>query len=292
MSDRSRNSFSAVRVAPHSKCELRIVEVGDWCFSWLEADGSLYFDLPDGAKPAFERPILSLMLSGRSWLHEKESVPVDRPSELVLARKPVPVHAGNAEVCRYLCIHVPMEELTKSASFAEQAENVAISAYIGGGAIVAGLARSLASEVANGRTQGLDSYLENFAGMIAAAFYDRRTFERPDSRSTRYERVVDYLNANFDDAGLNAANVAAACGLSRRQMSRVLSENDADFRTLLRNARIDHAAKILTDPLNHMSITTIAYDSGFVSSSHFSRAFSDRFDQSPKAFRKSAAKSD
>jgi transcriptional regulator GlxA family with amidase domain len=78
--------------------------------------------------------------------------------------------------------------------------------------------------------------------------------------------------------------LASGLGYSRRQIER-------QFRLLLdetpmktyRNIRLDHARRLFTD--TDMSVAEVATACGFMSSTHFSRCYRERFGTSPSAYR-------
>ena len=59
---------------------------------------------------------------------------------------------------------------------------------------------------------------------------------------------------------------------------------------LIQRRRLERIRAILTDPRDHRSISQIAYQHGFVSKTHFSRAFRSAFGCSPSDARAGASK--
>jgi transcriptional regulator GlxA family with amidase domain len=83
---------------------------------------------------------------------------------------------------------------------------------------------------------------------------------------------------------LSRQAIAHLVGLSPRHLDRLFaSELKAEFRATYRRLRLDHAHKLLDQ--SPMSISEIAFATGFSSASHFSRAFLDRFGIRPKRAR-------
>lgn len=82
--------------------------------------------------------------------------------------------------------------------------------------------------------------------------------------------------------------MARFVGLSPRHLDRIFAgELRAGFLDTYRRLRLDHAHKLLEQ--SPMSISEIAFATGFSSASHFSRAFLDRFGIRPKRARTKSA---
>jgi transcriptional regulator GlxA family with amidase domain len=81
--------------------------------------------------------------------------------------------------------------------------------------------------------------------------------------------------------------MARLVGLSPRHLNRLFtSQLKAGYLETYRGVRLDHAHKLLEQ--SPMSVSEIAFATGFSSASHFSREFHRRFGISPKGARKQA----
>lgn len=84
---------------------------------------------------------------------------------------------------------------------------------------------------------------------------------------------------------LSRRAMAHLVALSPRHLDRLFAEQlKSGFLETYRRLRLDHAHKLLEQ--SPMSISEIAFATGFSSASHFSRAFKARFGIQPKRFRK------
>lgn len=84
---------------------------------------------------------------------------------------------------------------------------------------------------------------------------------------------------------LTLADVAAAVGLSRERLSRLFHESlGVSFSQYLNQARLSTARALLAK--SELSITEIAYESGYQSLSQFNRRFKESEELSPGAYRK------
>ena len=96
--------------------------------------------------------------------------------------------------------------------------------------------------------------------------------------------VVDYITDNFK-SNISLRDVADAKGYNYQYLSRIFNHTfGINFKTMLNLYRTNHALGLLRD--SHLSITEIAFESGFQSVRSLDNAFRDRFGKSPKEFRK------
>jgi len=102
-------------------------------------------------------------------------------------------------------------------------------------------------------------------------------------------RIHQSLERRLDDPDLSPAEIAADVGVSERYLQKLMETAGASFSHFLRERRLLRAQADLTNPLAaHRSISEIAYAYGFSDSAHFSRAFRQRFGQTPREFRREA----
>lgn len=96
--------------------------------------------------------------------------------------------------------------------------------------------------------------------------------------------VVDYIADNFK-SNISLRDVAEAKGYNYQYLSRIFNHTfGINFKTMLNLYRSNQALGLLRD--SHLSITEIAFESGFQSARSFDHVFRERFGKSPKEFRK------
>ncbi len=126
--------------------------------------------------------------------------------------------------------------------------------------------------------------LEMIAGVVSA------TLDRPSQSLADHQlsRVQGYILENLGDGELNLDRVAAATGISCRYLHRLFERTGMSPRAWIQDQRLLRAREFMIGDLQgKRTITSIAYDSGFSDSAHFSRAFTQRFGLGPRAFRSS-----
>ena len=100
-------------------------------------------------------------------------------------------------------------------------------------------------------------------------------------------RATEVVDANISDADFNIDRFAAAMNVSRTALfSRVKAATGQTPNDFIISIKMDRAVKMLSEQYE-TNITDIAYALGFSSPRYFSRCFKERFNQSPRAYRKS-----
>lgn len=104
------------------------------------------------------------------------------------------------------------------------------------------------------------------------------------SDSILYQKVISFLSENYT-ADITLKSVANTFGYNEKYLSHTLHDlTGINFRTLLCLYRIDHAKKLLRDPT--VSISQVAFDSGFSAVNTFNRMFKSFTGMTPTAYRK------
>jgi AraC-like DNA-binding protein len=100
-----------------------------------------------------------------------------------------------------------------------------------------------------------------------------------------WERAQRLIQCRAKDPSLDADTVAAACGVSRRTLSRALSQvGETTFTALLRQARVDNVRRALRET-PHRSLAVVAQEAGFAGETQMYRAFREVTGMTPAAYR-------
>lgn len=271
------------------RSRMKIQSIADWWFTLVEGRGTLHMR----SMPYFEPPpgyaLLSMSWSGHVT---SSSLPIGAATagQIGLRNWSVGYDVLSRGEFSYLIAHIPTADLCMSEADLEEMGRLTAanswSVYTGAGAILAGLLRNLAEEAS--RAEDSDTLRELLPSVSQLA---RQVFSSSEQtcrgkEDVRLARIMSFLEAHLDDSSLSSDSVAAACGLSRRQLFRVLENGPENFSQKLRNLRLQRAAAmLLRDPTR--SIPDIAYSCGFGSASAFVRNFQMTFEQTPSAYRKS-----
>lgn len=95
-----------------------------------------------------------------------------------------------------------------------------------------------------------------------------------------------YIIAHLHDEDLSPCAIAKAHNISERQLHRLFEPLGLSVCRWIRRARLDRCAMELRDPSQRgRTITEIAFSNGFSDSAHFSRAFREEFNETPREYR-------
>jgi AraC-like DNA-binding protein len=100
-----------------------------------------------------------------------------------------------------------------------------------------------------------------------------------------------YIEENLTDPGLGADRIAAAIGISERQLSRIFAAEDTSVPRHILARRLVLARSVLRATAT-MTVAEVAARCGFTSAAYFSHAFRQHFGRSASDIRRSAADSE
>jgi AraC-like DNA-binding protein len=160
-------------------------------------------------------------------------------------------------------------------------------------AILANLLDSCAELSSAGRFEQVgDQITRSFLDVLAVVANEKILEEAKEGRSTSLElrrsQVKSLIDLHFRDPDITVAAVAQRLGLSPRYVQlafKCIEESPSDY---LRQRRLEACARELVDrDGGHKSITTICFNNGFNSSSHFSSEFKRVYGMTPREWRAS-----
>jgi AraC family transcriptional activator of tynA and feaB len=92
------------------------------------------------------------------------------------------------------------------------------------------------------------------------------------------------MQARLADTRLSPVETARAAGISVRSLYRLFAREQQTFSQVLLDLRLAYARSLIERNTPH-SLTTVAMNSGFGDSAHFSRAYRARFGEAPRQTR-------
>lgn len=106
----------------------------------------------------------------------------------------------------------------------------------------------------------------------------------------RQADIVRYIEEHLRDPGLSPAQVALGLRMSPRYLRTVFARSGEKLSAYIMRRRLEECARQIRNPswLGH-TLTEIAFAWGFNSSAHFTRAFREQYDITPREYRRNAA---
>ena len=122
--------------------------------------------------------------------------------------------------------------------------------------------------------------------LTASELSGDRVVTTPVERSVR-DRVHDHITQRCPDTSLHAADVANSLNMSRRTLHRALAACGETFGSMLIQARVDLAVRMLQSPLfDRVTTAEIGRRAGFSDASHFVKVLRSRTGQTPLRMRR------
>lgn len=110
-----------------------------------------------------------------------------------------------------------------------------------------------------------------------------------DDRARRRAAVVRFVEEHLGEPGLDPERIAQAHFLSVRSLHQLFRGTGTTVAALVRDRRLERCREQLVDPAHaHRPVAVVGATWGFADPAHFSRAFRDRFGQSPARYRQAA----
>jgi signal transduction histidine kinase/ligand-binding sensor domain-containing protein/DNA-binding response OmpR family regulator len=108
--------------------------------------------------------------------------------------------------------------------------------------------------------------------------------ERASNNEVLMNKIMKVINERISDPEFNVETLAASIGLSRVHTHRKLKElTNQSTKNFIRNVRLKQAAILLIE--NDLSVSEVAYSTGFTSISHFSSSFKEFYGVSPTEYK-------
>lgn len=145
----------------------------------------------------------------------------------------------------------------------------------GPAAPAARLAGALGSAL-RGRAVVWDEFEDELIGLLGALL--------ADDGGGHFRAALAVIRARHADPSLGAAGIAAAIGLSERQLSRIFAAEGTSVPRAVLDARLDAAQSLLT--VATLPMAEVATRTGFVSQAQFSRSYRQRYGLPPLRHRR------
>jgi AraC-like DNA-binding protein len=101
------------------------------------------------------------------------------------------------------------------------------------------------------------------------------------SSDVMLRKVKRFIERNVGNENLDPDTVANSLGISRRYLTRLFERDGSSVMRYVLQQRLERAKRILTSGGAALRISDVAWQCGFVSAAHFSRAFKKQYGRSP-----------
>lgn len=165
-----------------------------------------------------------------------------------------------------------------------------ISGRAGAGRLFSRMTTTLRDEVGNTHPTSTVAIVNGVLSVLMASLQSLPAAQKTElSPMSAYHvaRIKQCIDDNLRDPALTIESVAAKLGMSVSHLHRLFKTEPLSPSQYLLHHRLEACCRELLDPLcANESVSGIAFSWGFNDAAHFSRAFRDRFNCSPRDWRR------
>jgi AraC-like DNA-binding protein len=255
--------FAALRFSPHTTSSLKT-----------------------GQRPS--RLLVSLQKEGVALVHQDGRESRIEAGDMFLIDPSRPFSIETGEILTH-SVYLEPETLRSVMPEVENLTARAIKGSEGAGALFRGMVDemfSLANELQEETADRIADALPYVLTAALTTLSNGQALIPSRLRLMHKQRILRFARENLRNHELDAGLVATAVGLSTRYVYELFEDEGQPLMKWIWSHRLDRCRNDLATPaFSSRSISEIAYYWGFNDVAHFSRAFRQRFSQSPREFR-------
>ncbi|MGW2839403.1 helix-turn-helix domain-containing protein [Streptomyces sp. NPDC001493] len=214
------------------------------------------------------------------------------PGDIVFCGPGTPAFPRPGDAYRMTVFHVPRRLLAITDTDLRRVLGVPLRCTEGVGALVSHSLSVLAESRETHRSRSGERLVANAVEILAALVVDAVGTEHPDSPDpgTRMaESIRNHIELHLTDPDLSPRSIARAHHISVRYLHKLFEDEGTTVSRLIRRRRLEACRRELgRSPNRRLTVAAVAHRWGFVSPSHFSRAFRDAYGMSPSEWQSSA----
>jgi AraC family transcriptional activator of tynA and feaB len=116
------------------------------------------------------------------------------------------------------------------------------------------------------------------------------SLKKTSAGTVRREQIHSYIELHLHDPSLTPSSVAAAVHLSSRRIHQLFEADAETVGAYILRRRLEECARAMADVSQcSRTITEIAFLHGFNNASHFGRVFRERYNSTPRDYRRRSA---
>ena len=188
-----------------------------------------------------------------------------------------------------LAVTAPTKILRAYLPLPESMCGLRVIASRGAGRMLPSMFRCLWVQAAEGIPDEIGKPLISGLLNVAATAYAMEYGAAVDDsavRSARKSQIKRFIEAHLRDPDLSVGAIATATGMSPRYVHRVFADEGESILAYVLRRRLEECAQQLSSLLwQGHTATNIAFEWGFVTAAHFSRAFKLQFGMTPNEYR-------
>ncbi|MEJ2129605.1 MAG: helix-turn-helix domain-containing protein [Woeseiaceae bacterium] len=234
--------------------------------------------------------LLHLQLEGESINRQSRREAHLKPGDFTICDDGRPFEIEFCQPIRMLVVGISDDLIKRYLQYPQGVTAVRIGGDKGVGGIVSEFLRSVWNRCLYEPEFEIDvSVTDAMLGLVAHAYrleigpsVDQNTLA-----AAHRARIVDYIEANLEDPKLTPTRIAETFRITTRYLHHLFSEEEETIARYILRRRLEDCARALTAPTQRKrTITSIAFDHGFSSATHFGRVFRSRYNLTPREYRR------
>ncbi|WP_183107233.1 helix-turn-helix domain-containing protein [Streptomyces sp. 1114.5] len=218
------------------------------------------------------------------------------PGDLLISTTPHPAGLLQDSACRMVRFRIPCFYLGIRQSDVRRAGGLMARGSEGIGSIASQFLRTLATRAQTHRARPGDHLARSVCDIVAVLvteLLDRENPEHHNGTAELLSRIRSHIEQNLADPDLSPESIARAQHISVRYLHKLFQQDGTTVGQWVRRRRLDACRRELERPSRRQtSVSAVAHRWGFVSHSHFSRAFRDAFGVSPREWQAYATRTE
>lgn len=222
-------------------------------------------------------------LQGAGTFYHRHGCETVAPGQGIVIDADQPFERGFADGLTELALKVPRAAVVRllgSPNLSRpQLFDFRGDAHDGGPAAPAARLAGALGAALKGRPVAWDEFEDELIGLLGAVL--------AHDGAGHFRAALAVIAARHSDPTLGSATIAAAVGVSERQLSRIFASEGTSVPSAVMDARLSSAHAVLTDSRHAaLPIAEVAGRAGFASQAQFSRSYRERFGMPPLRHRR------
>ena len=232
---------------------------------------------------------LHLQLEGESVNHQDQREARLRPGDITICDNSRPYEIVFEKPSRMLVFGFADELMRRYVQYPQSIAAMSIPGDKGIGGLLSSFLNDVWQRCRDDKEFDLNAGVTDaMLGLVANAYRQvlGSSIDHNSLGAAHRVRVINYIEENLGDPTLTPTRIAAAFRITTRYLHHLFSEEDETVARYILRRRLEECARALTSPTQRKrTITSIAFDHGFSSATHFGRVFRSRYELTPRDYR-------
>lgn len=232
-----------------------------------------------------------LMLEGNQSVEQDGKIVTLRPGDFAIYDATRPHHLRFGQSWREIVVSIPRSTLNHLVVGMENCTARPMNTSEGVGNVMRTFLEGMSSQISHVSENEMLMLSDTAITLIAMTLGNLQQNDIVQSRlkAMTLMRAKRFVLEHLQDPELNPDKVERAIGVSSRYVNKLFEAEDTSLMRYVWRMRLERCAEELaTHHFSFLRVSDVALRWGFNDMSHFSRAFKERFNASPREWRKKA----